>query len=923
MSEENTLFQRPISKRLIIAAFIAVVIICSLWYFSSKSAKVVEAQALTSGVQIIIEGSETPVLGEWQTTGTGGYDLWSYKDFGMDADGQSYEKLIFCTKRFFWFQVLINPPMQEEPTNPGPPWPIFFPPIQQPVSPPVPPLQGPEARSDDPQIASLSLNGLLAQSEIDSATDDPNQEPKYEWQRDSATDCHDLNVYPNLENNLDDRPNYLDSLSPRSWPDRSRSESPTWLTATNPVVWPQTPSRTEILEQEPYLLLGHTPENGLGFKNWELELNLWLPADADEVTLKTDDICDGSSRDYSGTDADFSISIKGTQKQSIIDDDKNNCSDPEYKITDIENIAGEPLERRSLTTLVNGIAQENPYKLYKIMANINKVDDENESYANQFRISVEVPVNGYLGVGKTEESEGGGGYQAKTALSTSNRLPDAYDRLEVFWETDIYLAADASKGCLGAEEKRIGLYDSDYPETELWRKFKEMNPYIEVSSVHRNRFLNGDPNEVFKKVGNPLEFDGKENGILVHQNAWEYVDFEFEFDKIYKLKLKNLDQKTWIQIGLPYDQINILQQCVDKPLVKVYHGDVSAGGSFGEGNSFRACSNIDLTPGSNNQGNIYAHAFKDYFGSSAEYGVYARGQIEDFYSGYKRGPPDQPPSPANQLTFANSASLGDGNLGGEVRCMPNYWRRAGQLDADDADEVNINELNNDDELLYKPAGNLLTLKSSALTPIVDLDLKATIYVEGNLLIKTDIINKNEHLSKLNQIKLIYLIVKGDILIDPDVTRIDAVLVAMPEDELNLKGRIYTCYIPGISDNSISGSNLKYDLELDLEKLQGAIQGAINDNGGSSTGLNQLVENLQYAAQCIKQLQINGALIAQRIHLGRVTSSKRGSTPVVDGTYPVSEEINLYPEYFIGIPRLPIYYEWLYSSDSITVLPINF
>ena len=503
-----------------------------------------------------------------------------------------------------------------------------------------------------------------------------------------------------------------------------------------------------------------------------------------------------------------------------------------------------------------------------------------------------------MGIGQTQ-SDQTGDYKADTALSVSNRLPDAYDRLEILWKTDIYLAADASKGCSGSEVKRIGFYDSDYP-TEIWKHYQSKNPdrkpEVEIYSADRNKFLSGAITQINTQE-TTLYFNGLNGSDPVHQDKWEYEEFEFEYDKVYELRFRNMDQRTWVQIGLPYDQINALQKCVDKPLVKVYQSDVSVGGRFGSG--INPCRDDDLSLGDPAPG-IYAHGLVGLDGSSVEYAVYARGSIDAFYSKFKRGQ-DPPPDPIQKLTFANdnASDIWGGNWGGQLRCMPDYWRQTQHLGtALGNDKLDLTSLPQNSETYYKPLNGVLSL----LVPS-SLDLKTAIYVEGDLLITQNIINNSSNLSKLNQINSIYLIVKGDILIDHSVTQIDAVLVAMPSDENHSReGRIYTCYIDGLSD----GANINLDSPVELQKKIASKLAA---------------ENIRYAQECVNQLVINSALMARRIHLGRTTSSDSNSPGY--STYPVSEEIYLPIGYFIGTPQLPAYTDWFYKADSITILPVNF
>ena len=298
--------------------------------------------------------------------------------------------------------------------------------------------------------------------------------------------------------------------------------------------------------------------------------------------------------------------------------------------------------------------------------------------------------------------------------------------------------------------------------------------------------------------------------------------------------------------------------------------------------------------------------------SSAEYGVRVRDTVQTFYSGFKNTL--SVPTETKRLTFANP-DVGP-YYGGDFdksRCIPNYWRGASSLDFVPTDTLDIGTILGPANVAHKPdIEPYITLtNASALS---DLQLKATIYIEGDLLIKSDIYNNSSgtQWKKFNEIGYITIIVKGDILIDPSVSRIDAVLIAYPntgDDIHNIeddkKGRIYTCYfdhypvtrgIPFIDDPTYT-----------LDK--------------KTDGSTALITNSElYNNNCETKLVVNGALVAREIHLGRTYVNK--TQPYVIG-YAVSEEINLLPEYFIGIPNLPGFEDWLHRSDSIHILPVNF
>ena len=902
MAHSSISHRRTVRRYAYIAALAVLAIAGWLWHLSNRPIPIVNAQVTT-----IIDDAATPVAGNWQIGAADDdptalysqkYRLWAFKNFGYEnaaGNRYSYPSRVFCS----WSRVDVYDSF-------GDPVDINDITFDGETSSTVEIIDSETtAKRMDNIVRGLTDTRVSGISNIQLYLDTGGL---IEVKSPYSKSCYDLNVNAGgggqpLENNLDPRPDFLLNNGPAD---------SNWFTGADPVVWSQT--KSTILNQTPFLVLGNTPTGGSGFTNHSLELNLWVPNsfDLSQLVLNTGDLCDGTAWDTgTSSTAHFTVSLEGQGGSPVKIIDESNCAsdslgqhDLAKRDIDISGVGG-PIEERSLVTQSDGITQESLYYRYKIIAAID-VPNTSVKYTNQFRIAVANPDNSYLGIGKTDRNSSGS-YKPQTALSTSNRLPDKYDRLEAFWETEIYLAADATKGCSGSESERIGFYDSDYP-FGAWRHYKEileawendpnrqgpmpddMKPKIDIYSADRNLFHTGQVGFSATPVAT-LTFDGLENGLNVAHNDWEYESFTFEYSKIYNLRFQNIDQRTWIQIGLPYDQINALQKCIDKPLVKVYHGGISAGGRFGSGKTVSTCRDDDLSLDPETPA-IYAHAKEGFNGSSAEYAVQARGAIDAFYSGFKRDPP---PAPPNELTFANSTDPWGGYLGGELRCMPNWWRQTDQL----GDPLTYTDLDfalhasSDMRGFYEPTGGLLSLKTGNKP---DLNLKAAIYVKGDLLISENINNLNQGLSKLNQIKSIYLIVQGNIFIAPTVTQIDAVLIAMPTDFNQARdGRIFTCYIAGVTDGSDD------------------LHGATSLNSGQQA----------HASQCINQLIVNGALTARQIRLGRVTNSDPNSQTVLNGTYPVSEIINLLPEYHVSTPLLPSHSEWFYNSDSITVLPINF
>ena len=202
-------------------------------------------------------------------------------------------------------------------------------------------------------------------------------------------------------------------------------------------------------------------------------------------------------------------------------------------------------------------------------------------------------------------------------------------------------------------------------------------------------------------------------------------------------------------------------------------------------------------------------------------------------------------------------------------------------------EVDLNSLEHNDRKRYELSrGESLKIKNTSTT---GLGLKATIYVNGDVYI-ADNIENNQNATWFDPSEIGYLtiIARGDINIAPEVERIDALLVAYPRFENSniLDGNIRTCYY-----NYIDYSNLHF-------------------------------------STCDKQLVINGAVIAEKIHFGRVYGSVKLEPlpvplPTTPATTQAAEIINLLPEYFVGVPELPLFPDQIYKTDSLSTRPANF
>ena len=364
---------------------------------------------------------------------------------------------------------------------------------------------------------------------------------------------------------------------------------------------------------------------------------------------------------------------------------------------------------------------------------------------------------------------------------------------------------------------------------------------------------------------------------------------------------------------------------VKAPYFKVFYGDIASGGNFGSNTGTNSCRSDTQQPNgrqvvgqqSNQLGYISAHSVgsgKTIRGSSAQYTVQALNKINGFYSASQRNAASQAPYPAKGLTLANKdTSLAHGGNFGRANCLPNYWQEdlIEEIVAEpvstkpfDLDKRTPNPGTNrpDYSLPANQGKNIFRFKENVTlvaegpdnildANAADRPFKKTLYVEGDLYIKDDIeLNQHQFTTPYDS-SFIFIIVKGDIFIDPDVERLDAILVSYPTESFDgspYGGRLYTCQRPSWSSG-------------------------------------QRITNANHLSSCNKQLTVNGALIAESVRLGRIHETVRRAVAGEDQTTTkASEIINLLPEYIIGAPNgLPDFNDWIHASDSTSTIPLNF
>ena len=347
------------------------------------------------------------------------------------------------------------------------------------------------------------------------------------------------------------------------------------------------------------------------------------------------------------------------------------------------------------------------------------------------------------------------------------------------------------------------------------------------------------------------------------------------------------------------------------PFFKAFVGGLSAGGRFGIGEEFDSCGSegqprtwIDQRPVTP-QG-VWGHSantdsLSTAVGSSVSNSLRAQNLVGGVYSSSHT---DQDPGstpPPKSLTYANDDSSldfgGHFSDGSKWRCIPNYWRQPtkdahGNDITPDTTSTTLGagaNLGDGDVKIYQPAAGLLTIDGDFRDP-GDEEIRTTIYVDGDLRIDSNIINMAATPATyhgFSDMGLIQIIARGNILIDPDVTRIDAMLVAYPESD-GSKGAIDLC---------ASGTSAALAHYTDC--------GGLTDDNA-------------------KQLQIYGTLVAQRIYFNRITNTLNIEPyPKATSSNTVASEVIISsPAYQVATPAASVFEDWAKHPEAVFDIPTS-
>ena len=247
--------------------------------------------------------------------------------------------------------------------------------------------------------------------------------------------------------------------------------------------------------------------------------------------------------------------------------------------------------------------------------------------------------------------------------------------------------------------------------------------------------------------------------------AGDAIDFSGQFTALWSLESNmggeiwtsednNAGQNSWFQD--PNERIidnslasrlceSTTSKIVYLPFIKVFYGGLAAGGQFGTGSSYASCGQGfedalggDRTVAAFAAGHTEVVGGGDARGSSVEYALQANNIIGGFYSASQRV---VLPIPLKGLTFANNDIFhGYGGNFGRKTCITNYWREVEKLELSAKPSPLTLDLKTELDVAERRRYELLAGEQLELSASAPLDgLKATLYIEGDVLISENII----------------------------------------------------------------------------------------------------------------------------------------------------------------------------------------
>jgi hypothetical protein len=288
-----------------------------------------------------------------------------------------------------------------------------------------------------------------------------------------------------------------------------------------------------------------------------------------------------------------------------------------------------------------------------------------------------------------------------------------------------------------------------------------------------------------------------------------------------------------------------------KPYVRVWGGDLSAGNGLADASG--ACT-------ANTEGAVVGwnrRSAGSWSGAGTQYAIYAMDVITDFADALYD--PGGAPAP-NGLSFANTNSdTNNGDFGGEfgdASCIADHYSSMPAGTPVLTSPINLSSLTSGN---YQASGNVTISNGTIVNP----NNRITLYVNGNVYINSGAagIQYSGSWSVANM-PLFRLIVRGNIYIDNDVSRLDGVYIAQRNGANT--GEIHTCMFGGgFTPPAITGT---------------------------------------FFSECDNKLTVNGAFIAHQIRLLRTLGTLSQSNTSEASTVPyITEVFNYSPALWINQP----------------------
>lgn len=337
---------------------------------------------------------------------------------------------------------------------------------------------------------------------------------------------------------------------------------------------------------------------------------------------------------------------------------------------------------------------------------------------------------------------------------------------------------------------------------------------------------------------------------------------------------------------------NFIISVATRPYFKIYGNDAMAGSTFANVNTCSGTANTSATfIGFNPAGTtIPGGAFNYQHGAGAQYALFALGTIVEVPSSALRpynfdntnlggiGPTNIYPS---RQSFSNVSSAGivkGSDYGGDSgisRCMPDFWSKAPSPSIFDSVEIGSDGI----AALQPTSGVIATIKVNITRPF-----KQVVYIDGDARIEDGKNIQYSNFTNADNASNLTVIVRGNLYIDNDTTRLDGTYIAQPRPGGAGGGLIITCF--------------------------------------ESSGNGRAFTDTEVATQCNRKLTVNGALIAKQVIPLRTNGHYRdGVIPELPGSSSIAEEFDFGPEIYLQPPNLTDTNTANKSKyDAINVLP---